>query len=238
MKNKNNKLRVVSLFSGIGGFELGLENSQLKGDTIFSSEIDRFATISYKANFPDVYQAGDITKVDEKNVPDHNLLLGGFPCQAFSIAGKRNGFEDTRGTLFFDIARILKEKKPKYFLLENVANLVSHDSSKTIKVILETLSKLGYTVDFTILNSKDVGLPQNRTRTFIVGILNHTTEKFVTDVNSPKINSLKSYLNNQDFNSFNFFNTLNFDCKPQFLKDILESNVDEKYFFLKEPVLK
>ena len=185
-----------------------------------------------------MYQAGDITKVDEKKVPDHDLLLGGFPCQAFSIAGKRNGFEDTRGTLFFDIARILKEKKPKYFLLENVANLVSHDSSKTIKVILETLSKLGYTVDFTILNSKDVGLPQNRTRTFIVGILNHTTEKFVTDVNSPKINSLKSYLNNQDFNSFNFFNTLNVDCKPQFLKDILEPNVDEKYFFSKEPILK
>lgn len=238
MKKQNNKLRVVSLFSGIGGFELGLENSKLNGETIFSSEIDRFAKVSYEANYPNVYQAGDITKIDEADIPEHDLLLGGFPCQAFSIAGKRNGFEDTRGTLFFDVARILKAKKPKYFLLENVANLVSHDSSNTIKLILETLSSMDYTIDFTILNSKDTGLPQNRTRTFIIGILNHPTEKFLTDRNSPKIDSLKSYLNNKTFNGFNFFNTLDFNSDKQFLKDILETNVDEKYFFLKEPVLK
>ena len=236
MKKQKNKLRVVSLFSGIGGFELGLEKSRLNGEVIFSSEIDRFARISYEANFPNVHQAGDITKVDEKKVPDHDLLLGGFPCQAFSIAGKRHGFEDTRGTLFFEIARLLKAKKPKYFLLENVANLISHDSSNTIKVILRTLSNLNYTVDFTILNSKDFGLPQNRTRTFIIGILNYPTEKYVTDTNSPKINSLKLFLNSQKFNSFNFFNTLKSNSKKQYLKDILDTEIHEKYFITKEPV--
>ena len=107
--------------------------------------------------------------------------MAGFPCQAFSIAGKREGFDDTRGTLFFDVARIIKEKEPKFILLENVKNLVSHDNSNTIKTILETLNSLGYTVDFTIINSCEMGVPQNRERTYILGIKGLESEKFNED---------------------------------------------------------
>lgn len=113
-----NTLRVVSLFSGIGCFEEGLRLANIPHRVVFASEIDKFAQQSYGANFDSSVLIGDITKVNEKDIPDHDLLVGGFPCQAFSIAGQRKGFEDTRGTLFFDVLRILKEKKPKYFLLD------------------------------------------------------------------------------------------------------------------------
>lgn len=223
-------LNIVSLFSGIGGFEVGMNTSNFKGNVVFSSEIDKFAQTSYTSNFPFNNLNGDITKVDEKVVPDHDLLMGGFPCQAFSIAGTRNGFDDIRGTLFFDVARILKQKKPKYVLLENVKNLVSHDKSKTIKVILKTLNDLGYTVDFTVLNSKEAGLPQNRERTYIIGILNGPSEKFEKDCRSKKIQELKIVLNEEYFYGFNFFNQLKFDEEQKYIQDILEKDVKEKYY--------
>ena len=125
------ELKVVSLFSGIGGFEEGLNLSGLPFEVVFASEIDKFAQQSYGANFDSSVLVGDITQIYEKDIPDHDLLVGGFPCQAFSIAGQRKGFEDTRGTLFFDVLRILKEKTPKYFLLENVKNLINHDKGNT-----------------------------------------------------------------------------------------------------------
>ena len=150
-------MKIVSLFSGIGGFELGIRNSKLDGEVVFSSEIDKHAAASYLANFDNNNLQGDITKISEKDIPDHDLLVAGFPCQAFSIAGRQKGFVDTRGTLFFDVARILKEKQPKYFLLENVKNLVAHDGGKTFKIIIRTLNEVGYTIDFTVINSMEAG---------------------------------------------------------------------------------
>lgn len=230
------KLKIVSLFSGIGGFEAGLEESSVSGKIVFASEIDRFAKISYEANFPNHNLHGDITKIDAKDIPNHNLLIGGFPCQAFSIAGTREGFEDTRGTLFFDVARIIREKKPEFLLLENVKNLVSHDNSKTIRIILDTLNELGYTVDFTIINSSEAGVPQSRDRTYIVGIMNYPSENFYYDYRSNKIDCLKRELNIFGFKGFNFFSDLVFNCPKAIVEDVLEDNVEEKYFFNKEVV--
>ena len=175
------EIRVVSLFSGIGGFEEGLRLAKIPHKVVLASEIDKFAQQSYGTNFDSSVLIGDITKVDEKGIPDHDLLVGGFPCQAFSIAGQRKGFEDTRGTLFFDVLRILKEKRPKYFLLENVKNLISHDGGKTFRVILDSLAELDYVIDFTVLNSKDFGVPQSRERTFICGIHNGESSLYEED---------------------------------------------------------
>ena len=140
--------------------------------TLFVSEWDSKAQETYRANFKDNFAIqGDITKIDEKSIPDHDILLAGFPCQAFSLAGRKRGFEDTRGTLFFDVARIIKEKHPKVVFCENVKNLVNHDRGRTFQVITEVLEDLGYTVFSKILNSKDFGVPQNRERVFIIGHL-------------------------------------------------------------------
>ena len=133
-----NKLKVASLFSGIGGFEQGFKTSKMQYDLVFASEIDKYATQTFSYNFPITNMVGDIKQVDEKSIPDHDLLCGGFPCQSFSVAGKQKGFNDIRGTLFFDVIRIIKEKQPKYILLENVKNLISHDDGNTIKTILKT----------------------------------------------------------------------------------------------------
>lgn len=174
---------MIDLFAGIGGTRLGF---QLTGRTksVFSSEIDKFAIKTYEANFADT-PYGDITKIDAKDIPDHDILVGGFPCQAFSQAGKKLGFEDTRGTLFFDIARIIKEKRPKAFLLENVKNLKTHDKGRTFKVIEKTLKDLDYEVHNILFKAKDFGLPQNRERIYIVGfdkkqVKNHKHFKFPT----------------------------------------------------------
>lgn len=158
---------MIDLFAGIGGTRLGF---QLTGriKSIFSSEIDKFAIKTYEANYGDTPH-GDITKIDEKDVPDHDILVGGFPCQAFSQAGKKLGFEDTRGTLFFEIARILREKRPKAFLLENVKNLKGHDKGRTFQVIENTLKELDYEVYNILFKAKDFGVPQNRERIYIVG---------------------------------------------------------------------
>ncbi len=164
----NPKFKFIDLFAGIGGFRVAFQ--ALGGKCVFSSEWDKSAKQTYEANYGD-YPYGDITKISEKDVPDHDILCAGFPCQAFSIAGKRGGFEDTRGTLFFDVARIIKEKQPRAFFLENVKGLISHKSGQTLKTILKTLREdLGYYVpDPQILNAKDYGVPQNRERIFIVG---------------------------------------------------------------------
>ena len=162
----NKKFDFIDLFSGIGGFRVALE--ELNGKCVFSSEIDTYAQKTYFENFKEI-PFGDITKINEKEVPNHDILCGGFPCQPFSIAGLRKGFEDTRGTLFFDILRILKEKKPKSFILENVKGLVNHDKGNTFKVILKNLELLDYEVYYKVLNIKDFNIPQNRERIFIVG---------------------------------------------------------------------
>jgi len=139
---------------------------------VYANEIDKYAASIYRKNFGggELYE-GDIRTVDTRDIPDHDLLVGGFPCQAFSIAGKRQGFNEVRGTLFFEIARILNDKRPRCVLLENVKGLLSHDSGKTFQTILKVLTDLGYRVEWQVLNSKDFGVPQNRERVFIVGHL-------------------------------------------------------------------
>ncbi|SEI55195.1 DNA (cytosine-5-)-methyltransferase [Sharpea azabuensis] len=224
-------IKVVSLFSGIGGFEEGLKMAGVNYRVVFASEIDAAARKSYATNFDSTNLFGDITKMDEKMIPDHDLLLAGFPCQSFSIAGKRKGFEDIRGTLFFDVARILNEKKPKYVLLENVKNLISHDQSRTVRKILSTLNDIGYTVDFTVINSSEAGVPQNRDRTYICGIYNGTTKKFDKDIRSVKANSLKEKLNETDFRGFNFFNDISFNNVNKHMEDVLECEVSDDFYY-------
>ena len=159
------------MFSGIGGFELGLQNSDYEFECVGYSEVDKYAISIYERHFPNHRNFGDATKIRTEDLPDFDFLVGGFPCQAFSIAGQRRGFDDTRGTLFFEIARILRDKRPRYFLLENVRGLLSHDKGKTFKTILEVLSNLGYNVEWEVLNSKDFNTAQRRERIFIKGYL-------------------------------------------------------------------
>lgn len=160
--------KTIDLFAGIGGIRLGFEKHGCK--TVFSSEWDLHAQKMYEENFGDK-PFGDINDIEPAEIPDHDILLAGFPCQPFSIAGKGLGFEDTRGTLFFNIEQILKTKKPKAFLLENVKRLTTHDGGRTFEIILNTLHKLGYTVYHKVLNTLNYGLPQKRERIYIVGFL-------------------------------------------------------------------
>lgn len=167
-------IKTIDLFSGIGGMRLGFERAckslGIDHFCVFSSDIKKTACEVYRYRFGDIPDPFcDITKVDENLIPDFDVLLGGFPCQAFSKAGSELGFQDTRGTLFFDVARIIKAKRPTAFLLENVSGLLNHDHRKTIKVILNVLDQLGYHVYFKVLNSKDFGVPQKRPRIYIVG---------------------------------------------------------------------
>lgn len=233
---EDKELSVVSLFSGIGGFEEGLKLAGIPSTIAFASEIDAFAQKSYAANFDISNLHGDIKAVKEQDVPDHQLLLAGFPCQSFSIAGKQRGFADIRGTLFFDVARILDAKKPPFVLLENVKNLISHDNSNTIRTILRTLNYIGYTVDFTIINSNESGVPQNRDRTYICGIYKGEASKFDKDSRSLKVDRLKQELNSTDFKGFNFFNNVSFNAPNKSIEDILEDTVRDNFFFLSEKV--
>jgi DNA (cytosine-5)-methyltransferase 1 len=170
------EFKFIDLFAGIGGIRIPFE--ELGGECVFSSEWDKFSQITYEANFGETPH-GDITKIDAKDIPNHNLLVGGFPCQAFSQAGLKKGFEDTRGTLFFDIARILEHHKPKAFLLENVKGLRGHNKGKTFDTIIGVLNKLGYqTLETKVFNARDFGLPQNRERIFIVGFLKYINFQF------------------------------------------------------------
>jgi len=200
------KFRFIDLFAGIGGMRIAFEKSG--GKCVFSSEWNKFSQQTYEANFGDVPD-GDITKIKARDIPNHDILVGGFPCQPFSIAGvsskkalgRKHGFEDeTQGTLFFDIARIIREKKPKAFLLENVKNLKSHDKGNTFRVIMKVLREdLGYDVHYKIVDASSV-VPQHRERIFIVGF------RKPMDFEFPKL----------------------IDKRPK-LGDILEKNVDSKY---------
>jgi len=165
-------MKYFSLFSGIGGFELGIGS---RGECVGYSEVDKYAIQIYEKNFPNHKNYGDITKIKPSTLPDFDLLVGGFPCQAFSIAGKRGGFNDTRGTLFFGIAKIAKVKRPSLLLIENVKGLLSHDGGRTFDTIIRTLDELGYDLQWQVLNSKNFGVPQNRERIFIVGHLRGTS---------------------------------------------------------------
>lgn len=180
-------LKSIDLFAGIGGIRLGFEQAfgeELK--TVFVSEWDEYAQKTYKANFDDDFEiAGDITKISEDDIPDFDICLAGFPCQAFSLAGQRKGFEDdykgmSRGTLFFDVARICEKKKPKVIFCENVKGLTIHDKGRTFDIIKNTLREIGYTPFEHILNSKDFGVPQNRERIYIVAFRNDIApQKFI-----------------------------------------------------------
>lgn len=220
------KVKFIDLFAGIGGFHIALHDT-IGAECVFVSEWDESARKTYETNFkkksPKVFEtkellgnsldgdtlfstpnfAGDITKVEPTDIPDFDILCAGFPCQPFSMAGLRKGFSDTRGTLFFQIAKIIKEKQPKVVWLENVKNLRSHDKGNTFKVIKETLEKLGYIVYDKVLNAKNFGLPQNRARIYILG-----------------------FRNDLNIKDFKFPDELNTSTK---VGDILEKNVDEKY---------
>ena len=166
-------IKFFDMFSGVGGFRAGLQRAG-GFECVGHCEIDKHADLAYRAihnvKETEVFY-NDATKIDTKTMPDFDLLCAGFPCQAFSIAGRRKGFADPRGTLFFDIARVLRAKKPKYILLENVLGILSHDSGRTFATILNTLSELGYSVEWNVCNSKDYGVPQSRRRVYIVGSL-------------------------------------------------------------------
>lgn len=169
------KLKFIDLFAGIGGFRIAFERAG--AECVFTSEWDEGCQKTYEANFG-VRPDGDITKIKAEDIPDHDILTGGFPCQAFSIIGGRAGFADTRGTLFFDVERIIAAKRPRAFFLENVKQLVSHDGGKTFQVILERLQKLGYYVHFKVLNGLNFGVPHKRERIMIVGFLENHPFRF------------------------------------------------------------
>ena len=165
-------MKFIDLFAGVGGFHYGLEKSGKKFNCVWANEWDKYAGQIYQKRFPETpFNPNSITDIDAKDIPEHELLVGGFPCQAFSLAGKRKGFEETRGTLFFEIIRIAKEKRPRLLLLENVKGLLSHDKGRTFAVILNALDEIGYNVEWEVLNSKNFGVPQNRERVFIIGHL-------------------------------------------------------------------
>ncbi|MDO4271606.1 MAG: DNA cytosine methyltransferase [Candidatus Saccharibacteria bacterium] len=193
------KFTFIDLFAGIGGIRRAFDNCG--GRCVFSSEIDKFACQTYEANYGE-RPSGDITKIDAEDVPKFDVLLAGFPCQAFSIAGKRKGFADTRGTMFFEIERILEYHNPKCFMLENVKGLLNHDKGNTFKVMRDILeNKLGYKIFYKVLNAKNFGMPQNRERIIIVGFRNNNIE-----FDFPKDSGIKTRLG-----------------------DILEPNPDAKY---------
>ena len=195
------KYKFIDLFAGVGGIRLGFEEVfKDKSSFVFASEIDKFAQQTYASNYGHL-PSGDITQIKPKEIPNFDILLAGFPCQPFSNAGLKKGFEDTRGTLFFDIAQIAKHHKPKVLFLENVKGFRNHDKGNTFRVVKETLEELGYKVFSEVLNAKDFGVPQNRERIYIIAFLDNTIE-------------------------FKFPKPLKKNVK---LGNILESKVDKKY---------
>jgi len=164
-------VKYIELFGGIGGFRKGIEQAGADWECVWYNDIDKYATQIYNKNFSENWEPRDIRDVAAEEISGFNLLCAGFPCQSFSVAGKRRGMEDTRGTLFFEICRLLKHHRPKILFLENVRGLLSHDKGHTFGIILESLGDLGYDVEWQVLNSKNFGVPQNRERVFIIGHL-------------------------------------------------------------------
>lgn len=211
-------MRYIELYGGMGGFRRGIEHAGVNWQCVWYCDIDKYVTWVFNKNFHERYTPQDIREVDVSTIPDHDLLCAGFPCQAFSIAGKRRGFDDARGTLFFEIIQILKEKQPRYFILENVEGLLSHAEGRTFTIMLSMLAKtvnlqtflhnyeksLEYHVFWKVLNSRDFGVPQNRKRVFIVG-----------------------FKNDLDVEKFEFPRPLG---TRSTLSEILEDSVGEKYY--------
>jgi len=203
-EKEEKRFTFIDLFAGIGGIRLPFHNQG--GKCLFSSEIDKFARSTYRVNYNETPH-GDITKIKTEDIPKHDILLAGFPCQPFSNAGLRKGFQDSRGTLFFEIERILEGKDTPAFLLENVRNFMTHDNGNTMKTIVDILeNKLNYEVHYKVLNAKDFGLPQNRARVYIIGFKKNLLTNLNLDFKFPEPIKAKTRLG-----------------------DILEENVDEKY---------
>lgn len=208
---QQSKMKVVSLFCGCGGLDMGFHRAGY--DIVWANDFDKYAVQTYNLNFPNKAICADINKVELNEIPAHDVLIGGFPCQPFSMMGKEKGFDDRRGTLFFRVIEIIKNQierngQPKIVVLENVRNLMSHDKGKTFNIIKQQLEQLGYHVYAKMLNSSDFGVPQTRNRVFLVCFLEDIHYKFPKGM------------------------TLNIK-----LKDILETNVDDKYY-LSEKILK
>ena len=236
-------MKFIDLFSGIGGFRSALELNGHK--CIAYSEVDKFAKQSYQAiyNTEDEIDLGDITKISEEYLShfkqENDIVVGGSPCQSFSLAGSRKGFEDTRGTLFFEYAKVVKETQPKYFLFENVKGMLSHDKGNTIRVVLETFDQLGYYIDFNVFNSKYYDVPQNRERIYIVG-------KRKDLVDSPKYQEkVKGKKKLEEVHNWAVDNISYVKLLPKLktevttrLIDVLEDEVDEKYYLSEEKTKK
>jgi len=219
-------IKFIDLFAGTGGIRLAMEQActeaGIETECVFSSEIDKNACLSYELNFGS-NPLSDIRKI--KEFPDFNFLLAGFPCQAFSYAGKRKGFGDTRGTLFFDVERILKLKKPEYFLLENVRGLITHDKGRTYQTIKEKLENIGYTVEHLLLNSSNYDVPQNRVRIYILGVMKRKLKLTLnSDLGAADTHKFKI---NAESKQTLLFGELN--KKPLTVRDILEEDTDPKY---------
>jgi DNA (cytosine-5)-methyltransferase 1 len=216
--------KFIDLFAGIGGFHIAM--SDLGGECVFASEIDKYAIDTYNENFA-VNSNFDITKVPEDFIPKHSVLCAGFPCQAFSKAGKQNGFDDTRGTLFFDILRILKHHKPKYIILENVRNLVSHDKGRTWQIIHKNLVDLGYLIPTKpiIASPHQLGIPQLRDRVFIPGVLKEYAKTDTINVSFPKLkrnttNALIALNSNTRENNISEYEEYILDAWDEFLQGL------------------
>jgi DNA (cytosine-5)-methyltransferase 1 len=206
-QNRHMSFRFIDLFAGIGGFRLALEANG--GECVFSSEWDKKSQAVYKTNHGDL-PAGDITQIDERTIPAFDVLAAGFPCQAFSVSGKRLGFEDSRGTLFYDIARIAKFHKPKILFLENVKNIVRHDNGNTMRVISAILDEIGYDLYLKVIRSSDFGLPQARERAYFVCV-------------------------NREFSTVPF-SFPEFQGPIRIISDVLEKQVDENLFIDREDI--
>lgn len=218
-------MRYIDLFAGIGGFRYGLD--KLGFECVFTSEIDEIPARMYKLLHDEKEIHGDIMKIEAADIPEHNVLVGGFPCQGFSINGTRLGFEYKTGNLFFEALRIAKEKKPRYVLMENVPGLLNHDKRRTISIMMKSLSDAGYSVDFDILTSTDFGLPQKRSRVFIVGVYDQEPQEW-KKVGSKQINETKSKIKEiySDVKTFNFPFPVGKDVSVS-LKGIVEKDLAE-----------
>ena len=225
--------KYAELFAGVLGFGTALDD--VGGEAVFLSEIDKFAQQAIRALGKGELLHGDIKEVEAAAVPDHDLLVGGFPCQAFSVAGRRLGFLDMRGTLFFEAVRIVREKRPKIILLENVKGLLGHAKGETISVMLHALNDIGYVVDINILNSKFFDVPQHRERVFIVAVRKDLKEpEQWTDVKGGNLlQKAKSRLQGEGLATFNF-EWPEQKASTKKLADILENEVDEKYYLSEE----